>query len=384
METEEALAALCRWALPERPDARVVAVEALPADRHPTTAFVLEWRERPPGAALGSRCSVLGGTTTGPTPAGHRAPSTEHCERSELRREALVLRWHRWCEPLWALEDSDRAEREFALHRALEARGFPVPHVYAWGREEGGWVLMSRSPHVPSSDHRSLSDPPDAWGTRLEALLREGMCWLARLHAIPPDAVDQVPLPRVTLAGVIAQARAWAAETRDDALLSAIERTAAGASVEEWPTRLLHGNVHPATMRPFRRRLSIWMGWEDSALGDPRWDLARLANWLASPSVPPAGRSTTDADPPELLTRTLRMYADARRTLEASQDRFLACPELPVVFPATLALRDWSLRRCRQARLAGRLGPDHPDVTGREPAVQRARQRCERWLTRLR
>jgi hypothetical protein len=89
METEEALAALCRWVLPERREARVVAVEALPAGRHPTTAFVLEWPERPTGAALGARCSVLGsveGETASrlaPHRAEHRAPSTEHCERSE-------------------------------------------------------------------------------------------------------------------------------------------------------------------------------------------------------------------------------------------------------------------------------------------------------------
>jgi hypothetical protein len=352
MDTEEALAALCRWVLPDRRGARVVAVEALPAHRHPTTAFVLEWTG---GAPTSSRSS--------------RPP--------DLCRETLVLRSHRWCEPIWTLEDPDRAEREFALHRALETRGFPVLHVYTWGREEGGWVLMSRSPHISSPCRYSSSDPPAAWGTGLETLLQQGMPWLARLHAITPDAVAQVPLPRVSLEGVIAQAREWSKECDDDALPAAINAIDDGREVQECPPRLLHGNAHPVYMRMYRRRLGSWLGWEDSALGDPRWDLARLATWFAT------------YDQPELLARALGAYTDAQRVIGGTAqsviqgDAASECSQLPAVFPAALALRDWSLRRCRQARLARQLGPDHPDVVRRDPAVRRARQRCERWLAVL-
>src|SRR5262249_42527008 len=161
-----------------------------PSHRHPTTAFVLEW-------------------TSG------RSPAPDLC------REALVLRSHRWCEPIWVLEDPDQAQREFAVHRALEARGFPMLHVYAWGREEGGWDLLSRSPLLSSPCPHSTSDPPAAWGTGLTTLLQQGMTWLARLHQITPDAVAQAPLPRVSLKGVVAHARAWAEECDDDALLAA-------------------------------------------------------------------------------------------------------------------------------------------------------------------
>jgi aminoglycoside phosphotransferase (APT) family kinase protein len=353
MDTEEALAALCRGALPDRRGARVVAVEALQAQRHPTLAFVLEW------TSGSSRLSSKGGSP-------------------DLCREGLVLRWHRWCEPIWCLEDPDRAEREFALHRALEARGFPVPHVYAWGREEGGWVLMSRSPHLASRSPHSASDPPAAWGTRLETVLHQGMEWLARLHAIVPDAVTQVPLPRVSLEGVISQARAWSDECDDDALSTAIEAIGEGVDVQECPPRLLHGNPHPASMRLYRQRLTSWLGWENSALGDPRWDLARLATWfLASDRV-----GTTHGSP--LLTHALRAYLDAQRVVGSWDVDAAGCAQLPAAFPATLALRDWSLRRCRQARLCRQLGPDHPDVTRRDPAVGRARQRCEHWLAALR
>jgi aminoglycoside phosphotransferase (APT) family kinase protein len=341
MNTEEALAALCRYAFPDRLGARVAAVEPLPAHRHPTTAFVLEWPSR-------------------------------SARNPELCCEELVLRWHRWCEPIWALEDPDRAEREFALHRALEARGFPVLHVCAWGREEGGWVLMSRSlPHSASSAHTS-SDPPAAWGTRLKGLMQEGMRWLARLHTTTPDAVAQVPLPVVSLGSVISQARVWAMECHDDALSAAVEAIDDEASVEECPPRLLHGNPHPVTMRLHRRRLTNWLGWEDSALGDPRWDLARLATWL------------TTHDQPEILAAVLRAYTDTQREIGSFDEGPAGCAELPAAFPATLALRDWSVRRCRQARLARELGPDHPDVTRRELAVRRARDRCERWLAVLR
>jgi aminoglycoside phosphotransferase (APT) family kinase protein len=348
MDTEEALAALCRYALPDRHGARVVSVEALPAHRHPTMAFVLEW----PG----------GGTRF----CRSRAPSAELC------REELVLRWHRWCEPIWSMEDPDRAEREFALHRALEARGFPVPHVCAWGREEGGWLLMSRSPQLSSPSRHTSSDPPAAWGSRLEGLLQEGMRWLARLHAITPDAVAQVPLPRILLEAVISQARVWAAECHDDALSAAVEAIDDEVEVEESPPCLLHGNPHPVTMRLSRRRLTNWLGWEDSALGDPRWDLARLATWFAT------------HDQPEMLATALRAYTDTQREIGSFAESRTGCSPLPAGFPATMALRDWSLRRCRQSRLAHELGPDHPEVTRRDPAVRRARERCEQWLAVLR
>lgn len=308
--TEHELAALCRQALPEWSRLRLTSVTPLP-------------RGRPGGGRPGL-----------PYARARAWALVVEAERGgRFRREELVLRRYHPCEGLWLLEDPDRAERAFALLRALEARGFPVPHAYAWGFEGGGWVLMERV----ADRSRRLS----------AAVVREGLCWLRRLHLLRFEGVAQAPLPHVSLVGVISRAARWAQEAQDAEIRDATAILARQAVIPEADGLLLHGNPCPTGLYLREGRLVGWLGWADSALGDPRWDLARF--WAAC-----------------------RTRGGADFTAEVGE----LPPHLPL-YEAALALRDWSAARCRYVRQAQRHGTDHPEVRALGALAAAARQA---WL----
>jgi aminoglycoside phosphotransferase (APT) family kinase protein len=257
-------------------------------------------------------------------------------------RRELVLRRHRDRESRWVLDDRDRAEREFALLRGLEARGFPVPHAYDWGRDGGGWVLMERLQGRPARGSK--------------AACRAALYWLNRLHAITGESLLQAPLPHVTLVGVIARARSWGEEAGEEAVCQAAAELAASAAVPESPGHLLHGDPCPDRFRALRGRVVGWLGWAEGALGDPLWDLACFAREAPSDDRAP-GLAPFVEDP-------------RRRAL------------LPL-YTAALALRDWSAACLRQTRRMREGGAEHPEVLARAPFIDAARTRCLQALAAL-
>jgi hypothetical protein len=253
------------------------------------------------------------------------------------------LRCYAEREPRWTLDDRECAEREWALLRALEARGFPVPHAYGWGREGGGWVLMDRVPGRPA-------------GASVAAR-RDALCWLNRLHSVAAESIRQAPLPHVTLAGTIARARAWAEEAGCVELQEAAACLTRRVAVPESPGQLLHGSAFPDRFRAARGRVVGWVCWAHGALGDPRWDLAGFAGEAVLGGEPDPVLAPFLGDVERLAT--LRLYA------------------------AALALREGCAAACRTARLAKERGAEHPSVLSRAPLVERSRRRCLAALAAL-
>jgi aminoglycoside phosphotransferase (APT) family kinase protein len=137
-----------------------------------------------------------------------------------------------------------------------------------------------------------------------EAYVEAVAAFLARLHRLtPPDAVRRV-LPEAraqdeivrlwslartcgdeglieVLAG-LSRGKAVSGEARSEgaAREEAATGDAAGKEMEEFPPCVLHGDLQAGRVRADARGLTAVLDWENAALGDPRWDLARVANEL--------------------------------------------------------------------------------------------------------
>ena len=236
------LSKLCRRSFPERLDQRISQAEAVPDARHPALAFALSWRE------------------------GRRP----RLERLIVRRYADPWTW-------WSTDDRQKARREWEVLRWLYGHGLPVPAPYAWGAGEGGFVLLAR---MPGRDGTSLAGQGVQTGAPyLDALART----LAQLHRLTPASAVSGVLPLVAARDELARLGQLADQASDGSLRQAVAGLAAlwaAANVEEGPPCVLHGDPHLSNALFDARGITALQGWENGALGDPRWDLARAVNGL--------------------------------------------------------------------------------------------------------
>jgi aminoglycoside phosphotransferase (APT) family kinase protein len=218
-------------------------------EHHPTLAFTLSWRE-------GIRPCV---------------------ERLLLRRYPDDRTW-------WVQHDAQKARREWSVMRWLYGCGLPVPRVYALGAlDPDPFLLVERpigqrlawSANEPEKATASTrAQPPREHIDRLAALL-------ARLHRLtPPGSVREV-LPHVDARESLAQAVRIAQQCEDHLLMEAIHELIE-AKVEACPPCVLHGDPRLADCLYDARGITTWLNWENSALGDPRWDVACLVSELQS------------------------------------------------------------------------------------------------------
>ena len=230
---------LCQRSFPERLDQRISRVEALAGGRAQMRALTLSWRS-------GWRTEV----------------------------ERLILRRYADSWTSWTMEDRDKAQREWAVMRWLYGEGLPVPKVYASGSESGDdFVLMA---HVPG--RRRLLDK-ESGPASTEPYVRELASLLARLHQLaPPDSVRQV-LPAVAVVEELDRLRDVAGSCADAGLNEVLDELLA-KEVEVCPSCVLHGDPGFANVLCDVRGITALLNWENSALGDPRWDVARVVNWL--------------------------------------------------------------------------------------------------------
>ncbi len=255
------LQTLCRRSFPERLEQRVSQVREVEGGRHPMVSFSLAWRE-------GRRPRV---------------------EPLLLRRYADDWTW-------WSVEDTQKAARAWEVGGWLYGRGLPLPALYASGTaEQAPYLLMARA----EGRRYALERPADR-----EAYVEAVAAFLARLHRLtPPDAVRRV-LPEAraqdeivrlwslartcgdeglteVLAG-LSRGKAVSGEVRSEgaAREEAATGDAAGKEMEEFPPCVLHGDLQAGRVRADARGLTAVLDWENAALGDPRWDLARVANEL--------------------------------------------------------------------------------------------------------
>ena len=229
---------LCRRSFPERLDQRISRIETLAGEHGMTRTWTLSWRS-------GRRTEV---------------------ERLILHRYANSRTW-------WVMEDQDKAQREWAVMRWLYGDGLPVPKVYASGSEgDDDFVLTA---HVPGRRLLDMEGEPAS----AEPCVRELASLLAKLHQLtPPDSVRQV-LPAVTVVEQLGRLRDVAGRCADDGLDEAVDELFT-KEAEVRPSCVLHGDPGFANVLCDARGITALLNWESSALGDPRWDVARVVNWL--------------------------------------------------------------------------------------------------------
>ena len=229
---------LCQRSFPERLDQRISRIETLAGEHGLTRTWTLSWRS-------GRRTEV---------------------EQLILHRYANSCTW-------WAMEDRDKAQREWAVMRWLYGEGLPVPKVYASGSERGDGSLLTA--HVPGRRLRDMEGEPAS----AEPCVRELASLLARLHQLaPPDSVRHV-LPVVDVVEQLARLRDMASRCADDGLEEAVDGLLT-IEAEVRPSCVLHGDPGFANVLCDARGITALLNWENSALGDPRWDVARVANGL--------------------------------------------------------------------------------------------------------
>ena len=229
---------LCRRSFPERLEQTLSGIQVEEGGRHPTVSLSLAWRE-------GRRPRV---------------------ERLIVRRYADPWTW-------WSADDREKPQREWAVVRWLYGRGLPVPLLYASGADRQDPFLLSAR---VAGQRPALGGAPDA-SAYAEALA--GL--LAQLHRlIPPNAVRKA-LPQVSAVGELDRLAALAQECNDGELIEAVSELCA-REVEELTPCVLHGDPRVANVLCDARGVTALLAWENAALGDPRWDIARTTNDLRS------------------------------------------------------------------------------------------------------
>jgi len=233
------LSKLCLRSFPERLDQRVSQIQAQPDHRHPMVTFQLSWRK-------GRQLRV---------------------ERLVLRRYADAWTW-------WATADPGKAQREWTVMRWLYAEGLPVPRLYGVHAGDDDALLLA---YVAG---RSAATASKAGELRCVEALADT---LAQLHGLtPPESVRQC-LPSVSLSGQVVrlQDATW---NSSPALQQAIRSLP--TDVEELPPCVVHGDPQLANVLCDARGITALLDWENSALGDRRWDVVRVVNWLSQHAGP--------------------------------------------------------------------------------------------------
>jgi aminoglycoside phosphotransferase (APT) family kinase protein len=116
---------------------------------------------------------------------------------------------------------------------------------------------------------------PDTGPADWEAYAERAAALLARLHRLEPPLDVRRVLPEVHVESEIARLSALAAVCSDRGLVEALDELA-HIEMEAYPLCVLHGDLQGGRLYVDARGVTSVVGWEHAALGDPRWDLARV------------------------------------------------------------------------------------------------------------
>ena len=241
---------MCQRSFPDRLDQHLAQIGKPAGERYLERSLQLSWRE-------GRRPRV---------------------ERLDLRRYADPWTW-------WRVDDEDKAAREWQMMRWLYGQGLPVPRPYAGG---DGFVLLARA---PGQGHPAAEESDGAWVLpHLDAFAR----LLARLHRLVPPAGVRDVLPAVALQEALRRVEQLAAWCGESGLQEAVAELA-GVEVEVCPLCVLRGEAIFIRAQCDARGITALSTWDQSALGDPRWDVARAALWLRVHDAEAAAERFCDA-----------------------------------------------------------------------------------------
>ena len=192
-------------------------------------------------------------------------------------RELVVRR----TAPAGVLAWTDR-EQEYAVLRALEGTGLPVPRVLALGRDEPAFIVMERLPGSPPG--RLSPEESTVIGHELGGLL-------ARLHALDPAALG-LPAAGTSAAATLAQVRHYgelyrSARAAPVPLLGALLAWAeVNAPEGDTPAVVLWGDPGAHNLLVADGRVTALLDWELTHVGDPLDDLG-AAVWSCLGSLDP-------------------------------------------------------------------------------------------------
>ena len=309
---------LCLRSFPERLDQRLSQIESIATGRHPTLAFSLSWRE-------GVRPRV---------------------ERLLLQHYADDWTW-------WSSQDGQKAQREWTVVRWLYGCGLPVPKAYALGAQgPAPFLLMERPAGRPIALNANQQAAKDS-GPDRRTLTHQDLAaaeqhidalgtLLAQLHRLSAPASVREVLPRIDVKSELERMATIGQQCEDVALMQAVHELSQD-QVEAYPPCVLHGDPQLASLKRDARGITAWLDWENSAMGDPRWDVACVANELQSSQTSP------------LADRFFECYA-GRSGLQLHDIRY---------WQALTALQRWVMTRQAhstlgteaQSRLATQLEP---------------------------
>lgn len=190
----------------------------------------------------------------------------------------LVLRAYRSPITYWQTEDPHKRNREWAVLRRLRLDGFPVPRPLARG-EIGAQpfiIWQGVSGRAGLQDNQPLTE-------QVKPLIPQLANLLATLHALDHSSLNNEPLYQATVAGSLVRMLLWSREMSNEALRQAVSRLKpAVVGLQSWRPRLLHGNPHFGNVLIEDGQIAKLLNWENSAIGDPRWDVMTAAHWLRS------------------------------------------------------------------------------------------------------
>lgn len=240
--TPDAILSACRNIFPDRAGLSIQSINPLSTSSHPMVAFFLHGASDRPQPLI-------------------------------FRRYASPLSWHH-------LGEIDRAAREDSVLRALQGCDLPVPPAVGYGRDDSGeWLIQGALPGRNWWLPIGLVD----FERVLPGIVRQHVRHLARLHSLDTASlVKQADLPVITIQGVIDHTRELAREASDLDVVSAFDDVARLlVEVEEREPRLIQVDNHISNVLVNAAgEVAGWVDWDDAALGDPRWDVAALANSL--------------------------------------------------------------------------------------------------------
>jgi len=191
-------------------------------------------------------------------------------DEAETKEVTVFVRIYRGQFSLWTLAAPDLPKRELTAWNVANRAGLPIPEL----------LYLSQGDDFSVAIQSCLSGK-SVGRVRNDAVIRHLAEILARLHCTAIDEQDTVRLPDVSLTKLLARIALWADESKDAKVIDHVNVIAnQSTNIEERPGVLIHGDCHPDNFLSDGQKITAALDWEDSAIGDPRVDVAQMDKCL--------------------------------------------------------------------------------------------------------
>ena len=191
-------------------------------------------------------------------------------DEKEATEITIMVRVYRGFFTLWTLESPDLPQREQAAWKVAKRAGLPIPDLLYFSQQDDISVAIQTcllGKHIGR--------------VRNELVIRHLAELLARLHRTNISETDTNQLPDGSLSNLLGRMAAWADESENVELVEKVKFIEGqSGDIEERPGVLIHGDCHPGNFLSDGQRITAMLDWEDCAIGDPRFDVARMDRCL--------------------------------------------------------------------------------------------------------